>query len=278
MEKVLVIEPFSVDSHKLLVDFLEDKFETVIFALPAQKWHWKARTAALYFAQMIPSNQELQCRTLFASSVLNLAELVAMRPDLAGMKKVLYFHENQLVYPVRKQQERDFQYGYNQIISSLVADVVIFNSSYNMSSFLSSIPSFLNLIPDHRPQNIPQQITPKCHVIYLPLPIISFPHDAICSLKEVPTYKAQLQEEQGKSGRRGVSSKGDSYSPVKSKTIVQTSSVTIKPSHIKDDSLKLADVDFISNMQKANSENLHQERESCENENHQAFLNPEEFS
>ena len=56
-------------------------------------------------------------RVLFASSVLNLAELMALRPDLTQLKKVLYFHENQLIYPVRKQQERDFQYGYNQILS-----------------------------------------------------------------------------------------------------------------------------------------------------------------
>jgi len=59
----------------------------------------------------------LLVRTLFTSSVLNLAELIGLRPDLNQLKKVLYFHENQLIYPVRKQQERDFQYGYNQIIS-----------------------------------------------------------------------------------------------------------------------------------------------------------------
>ena len=56
-------------------------------------------------------------RVLFCSSVLNLCELVALRPDLATLHKIVYFHENQLVYPVRKQQERDFQYGYNQILS-----------------------------------------------------------------------------------------------------------------------------------------------------------------
>ena len=30
---------------------------------------------------------------LFASSVLNLAELIALRPDLLPVKKYLYFHE-----------------------------------------------------------------------------------------------------------------------------------------------------------------------------------------
>ena len=56
-------------------------------------------------------------RVLFSSSVLNLCELVGLRPDLLGLYKILYFHENQLLYPVRKHQERDYQYGYNQIVS-----------------------------------------------------------------------------------------------------------------------------------------------------------------
>lgn len=56
-------------------------------------------------------------QTLFASSTLNLCELVGLRPDLGKLRKILYFHENQLVYPVRKHKDRDFQYGYNQILS-----------------------------------------------------------------------------------------------------------------------------------------------------------------
>ena len=57
------------------------------------------------------------CRFLFTSAVLNFAELIGLRPDLNNVRKILYFHENQLVYPVRKQKDRDFQNGYNQIIS-----------------------------------------------------------------------------------------------------------------------------------------------------------------
>ncbi|XP_004703894.1 glycosyltransferase-like domain-containing protein 1 isoform X1 [Echinops telfairi] len=165
---ILIIEAFYGGSHKQLVDLLQEELEgCVLSTLPAKKWHWRARTSALYFSQHVPISE--QYRILFTSSVLNLAELAALRPDLGKLKKILYFHENQLVYPVKKCQERDFQYGYNQILSCLVADVVVFNSVFNMESFLTSIGKFMKLMPDHRPKNLESIIRPKCQVIYFPI-------------------------------------------------------------------------------------------------------------
>ncbi|XP_033634803.1 glycosyltransferase-like domain-containing protein 1 isoform X1 [Asterias rubens] len=172
--RALIIEPFYGGSHKQLIDVLMERVPSCVkYTLPAKKWHWKARTSALHFAQIVPRNQSY--KVLFASSVLNLAELVALRADLAGVHKVLYFHENQLIYPIRKQQDRDFQFGYNQIISCLVADTVLFNSRYNMESFLSSIESFLGVIPvpDYRLKGTASQIRPKCRVLYFPLELPS---------------------------------------------------------------------------------------------------------
>ena len=52
---------------------------------------------------------------------------------------------------------------------SLVADEILFNSFYNMNSFLAAIPSYFNVQPDFRPKNLLDKIKPKCRVLYFPI-------------------------------------------------------------------------------------------------------------
>ncbi|XP_062434862.1 glycosyltransferase-like domain-containing protein 1 isoform X2 [Rhea pennata] len=222
---ILLIEAFYGGSHKQLVDLLKEEMEEcVLCALPAKKWPWKARTAAISFMQMVPHNANY--RVLFASSVLNLAELVALRPDLGKLKKVLYFHENQLVYPVQKCQERDFQYGYNQILSCLVADVVVFNSTFNMESFLTSIGKFMKLIPDHRPKDLEKIIRPKCQVLYFPVkfPDVSrfMPKHKLAHLEKIIGVKRTGDAYQ----REGLPTQQQSGAPG---SLTKTSSVRLEP-------------------------------------------------
>jgi hypothetical protein len=93
------------------------------------------------FAHSLPESL-LEFHTLFCSSMLNLPELIGMsicrstfghsllgfyrdytaglRPDLARLRKIIYFHENQLAYPDRATPEttteRDLQLPWIQIV------------------------------------------------------------------------------------------------------------------------------------------------------------------
>lgn len=83
--------------------------------LKAKKWHWRARCSAMVLSSLIPLITTE--KVLFTTSVINLAELVGIRSDLQGLRKIVYFHENQLIYPVKMIKKRDIQYAYNQIVT-----------------------------------------------------------------------------------------------------------------------------------------------------------------
>uniref|UniRef100_A0A182XCK6 tRNA-queuosine alpha-mannosyltransferase n=1 Tax=Anopheles quadriannulatus TaxID=34691 RepID=A0A182XCK6_ANOQN len=185
MAPILILEAFYGGSHKQLVDVLlkdlkEEEYD--LLTIPAKKWHWCARMSALHFAGRISTAHRYQ--TIFCSSVLNLAELIGMRTDLAACRKIVYFHENQLCYPVRDAKQRDVQYGINQITTCLCADRILFNSRYNMNSFLDCIESFLRKVPNMSFQGVREKIVPKCDVLHFPVEFRKLPKRGVKAEKE----------------------------------------------------------------------------------------------
>ena len=125
------------------------------------------RHSAITFAdqvdKLVKHNQSWDL--LFCSDMLNLAEFVALAPgEIAGLPKVVYFHENQLTYPVRVEDERDCHFAVTNLTSALAADAVWFNSHFHMDSFLGALARFLRSMPDYQPVGAIEKIRIKSSV------------------------------------------------------------------------------------------------------------------
>jgi glycosyltransferase involved in cell wall biosynthesis len=97
--------------------------------------------------------------------MLNLTEFVGLSAiEFARLPKVIYFHENQLTYPVRFESERDCHFAMTNLTSALAADAVWFNSQFHADSFLGALEEFLKSMPDHQPVEAIEKIRAKSAV------------------------------------------------------------------------------------------------------------------
>lgn len=162
---VLFLEPFYGGSHR---DFAEglvsaSAHEITLHTMPARFWKWRMRGAALYFAERVRRPQRFD--VLLVSDLLNLADLKALWKRRCP-PALLYFHENQLDYPLAPGESMDYQYGFTNITTGLSADRMLFNSRAHYARFFRKMPELLRRMPDCRPGWIPQALAAKAAVAY----------------------------------------------------------------------------------------------------------------
>ncbi|HSL84161.1 MAG TPA: DUF3524 domain-containing protein [Thermoanaerobaculia bacterium] len=111
-------------------------------------------------------------RGIFASSLLDAAALRGLLPAAARrLPLLLYCHENQLDYPVRVADRRDYHYAWTNLQSVLAADRVLWNSAHNRDSFLEELPKYVKRLPDARPRGLPDAVRERSEVLPVPLPV-----------------------------------------------------------------------------------------------------------
>jgi len=172
--RVLALEPYYGGSHRRFIDgwIARSDHEWDLHTLPARKWKWRMRHSAVTFADEIEALAAAggEWDALFCSDMVNLGELRALVPQAVyRLPAVVYFHENQLTYPVRFAKERDYQFGMTNITSALAAREVWFNSAFHRDEFLEAIPRFLKAMPDHRPLAVVEKIRGRARVHYPPV-------------------------------------------------------------------------------------------------------------
>ncbi|MGE5294733.1 MAG: DUF3524 domain-containing protein [Solirubrobacterales bacterium] len=167
--RILALEPYCGGSHKAFLDGWSraGRHQWSILTLPAFKWKWRMRHAAVTFARQAEeeSSQGSRWDLLLCSDMLNLAEFRGLAPRcVRDLPAIIYFHENQLTYPVQCESDRDYQFALTNLTSALAADAVWFNSAFHRDSFLDALRMLLNRMPDHQPFEAIAQIRQKSEV------------------------------------------------------------------------------------------------------------------
>ena len=184
--RILYVEPFEGGSHASFTQTLTRGIEADwrVVTLPGRHWKWRMRGSAVYAALERADVLEAEHDLLLCSSFLPLAELVGLVPSLAGVPRILYFHENQLAYPDRAGKERDHHFGVTQMVSALCADVCVFNSAYNRDTFLEQADVLLRRMPDAVPRGWVERIASRARVLPVPLQLEDVPPrlEPLCDL------------------------------------------------------------------------------------------------
>ena len=163
--KILFLEPFFGGSHKdFALGFKAcSSHDITLVTLPARFWKWRMRGAALYFVNKIRDFSLYDA--IFTTDMMDLTDFSA----LAGRDRppiLLYFHENQLSYPLAFDEKRDFHLGFTNMVSAFAADRVVFNSKFHLDEFMGSAGQLIKLMPDARPGFMMEEIRKKTSVIY----------------------------------------------------------------------------------------------------------------
>ena len=167
--KVLALEGYYGGSHKAFLDgwVAHSRHVWTVLTLAPNKWKWRMRHGAITFAQQVNDRiaRGEKWDVVFCCDMLNLAEFAGLVDRCArDLPRVVYFHENQLTYPVRFESERDYQYVMTNLTTALAADRVWFNSAFHRDEFLSALGRFLKRMPDNQPLEAIEDIRTKAGV------------------------------------------------------------------------------------------------------------------
>ena len=172
--KILIVDAYLTPSHGVWLDILKHAFQGDVqtLTLPPYHWKWRMHGGSIQLGQQL-KDSGFQPDIILATEMIDLNVFLSHSRirEQKECKVILYFHENQLTYPVSIQdqdQRKNFDnhYAFINFSSALLADRVIFNSGFHQESFLCSLPPFLKQFPDSAMLGSIDAIRSKSSVIY----------------------------------------------------------------------------------------------------------------
>jgi len=187
--RLLVLEPYYGGSHKAVLDCLLPAMDCGydLVTMPARKWKWRMRGSAVPMAARVRELAGERAResrvsedrrawdAILASTFLDLAQFLGLaKGAVSGVPCVVYFHENQLVYPNRHSSDWDLQFPLTNITSALAADECWFNSEWNLGRFVEEAEPFIRRFPDELPVGVGARLRECSRVLPPPFDPASF--------------------------------------------------------------------------------------------------------
>jgi len=175
---IVFVETFYGGSHKSFLDGLMkfSRHRITPITMPSRFWKWRLRGAAFYIAEQYGETLR-GADLLFVTDMTNLAMLKALSNYTCPA--VMFFHENQLSYPLPDGDNLDLHFGFINLTSALVADRCLFNSKYQLDQFDLESKRFINNIPEFAPERAHQEIMKRSQVIYMGIDVSAFSHPPV---------------------------------------------------------------------------------------------------
>jgi glycosyltransferase involved in cell wall biosynthesis len=174
--RVWLVEPYYTGSHRAWADGYRahSRHDVRLLTMPGRFWKWRMQGGAVTLARRAQALDEVP-DVILASDMLNLPAFLALAGEaLAGVPVALYFHENQLTYPLQPGEKRDLHYGFINFGSALRADRVLFNSRYHLEAFFDELPRLLKHFPDYTELWAVEALRGKAQVLPLGLELARF--------------------------------------------------------------------------------------------------------
>jgi glycosyltransferase involved in cell wall biosynthesis len=169
---ILYLNPFHGGSHAAVADgYAQHTVHdiTLLRLSIAGGWRWRMRGAAVTLARQLrqqAQGRKSQFDIIIATDMLDLATFLGLTRELtAGIPVALYFHENQLTYPLPAGRSRDLAFPWINYTSALAADLLCFNSTFHRRAFLEALPSLPSRYHDHRELDLIDAIAAKSQVL-----------------------------------------------------------------------------------------------------------------
>lgn len=173
--RVLCLSAYDAASHRHWRYRLEQGLAELDWhglSLPPRHFRWRIRGNPLSWLEE-PLMRE-PWDLLLVTSMVDLAVIRGLFPNLAMTPTLAYFHENQFAYPERKERVSSNEPRVVNLYTALAADKVLFNSAWNRDSFIDGARELLRSMPDRKPRAVDEAIRAKSRILPVPVPDPAF--------------------------------------------------------------------------------------------------------